>query len=253
MITLALLTVLLAQPQAPFPPDALAQLDGAFGAPLPPLPPVPPVPPLPRGGDALEAKLFPPELVMDHQKDLGLDAKQRNAIADEVARAQGDIVRSQFKLRAATEELSELLDALSLDEKKVLAKADEVMDQEREVKRANLAMLVRVKNLLSAEQRKKMEEIREMEGPREVRKIKKVMEAYRAGLGEGNDRKEGRLVVVAPVESTIEIDGKDAGRSPVVLDLPPGNHKVTITAPDGKRETRAIVVEPGSTSKIVIE
>jgi len=49
-----------------------------------------------------------------------------------------------------------LLDAARVDEAKVLAQADKLMGYEREVKRAHLTMLVRIRNLLTDAERAKL-------------------------------------------------------------------------------------------------
>lgn len=109
----------------------------------------------------LEEALIEPDFIVDNQKEIGLEEKQRNAIIDEIAKAQGDIVRSRWKLQASTSDLKNLLSADRIDETKALAKADEVMNLERDVKRANLAMLIRIKNQLTATQLKKLHDLRD--------------------------------------------------------------------------------------------
>ena len=47
-----------------------------------------------------------------------------------------------------------------IDEARVLEQADKVMAQEREVKKMQLSMLVRIRNLLTPEQIAKLQEIR---------------------------------------------------------------------------------------------
>ena len=112
-------------------------------------------------GDDLQDTLYEPDFIVDHQKDIGLDDKQRNAIIDAIANAQGDLVRSRWKLQASTADLRALLTADKIDETKALAKADEVMNLERDVKRSKLSMLIKVKNLLTADQRKKLDDLRD--------------------------------------------------------------------------------------------
>lgn len=247
MILSALVLTLLSSPPAPprhfAPPAAPFAVAAAGGAFAPPFPPPPPGAP-----DALEARLYSPELVMRRQKELGLDEKQKNAIADEVARAQGDVVRSQFKLQAATEELADLLDGSPVDEKKALAKADEVMALERDVKRTNLAMRLRVKNLLTADQRTKLDEMRE-DGP--GGEYRRAMEM----AGGRRSRETGRLAVAAPAGSVIQLDGKEVGNGgseELVLDVPPGNHMVTVVDAAGKKRTHAVSLRPGGSTSLVI-
>lgn len=54
----------------------------------------------------------------------------------------------------------QLLQQSPADETKILEQADRIMALEREIKRAHLALLVRIKNTLTAEQIAKLEAIR---------------------------------------------------------------------------------------------
>jgi Spy/CpxP family protein refolding chaperone len=117
----------------------------------------------PHGGnpsDPISGKVFPPELIMAHQAELGLDAGQRDAILKEIERAQAQFPRLQWQLQAATEQLSTLLEAPKIDEAKALAQAGEVMRLETEVKKMHLGLLIRIRNLLTELQRAKLQEIR---------------------------------------------------------------------------------------------
>jgi len=63
-------------------------------------------------------------------------------------------------MSAAAEQLSKALEAPKLDEGKVLAQADQVMALERDIKRVHLALLIRIRNVLSDSQRAKLAELR---------------------------------------------------------------------------------------------
>lgn len=119
----------------------------------------PPSPP-PQAADPIASKLFPPELIMTHQAEIGLEDKQREAILKELERAQGQFPRLQWQLQAASEQLSKLLDAPQVDEAKALAQAGEVMKLETEIKRAHLGLLIRIRNALSDTQRSKLQALR---------------------------------------------------------------------------------------------
>ena len=110
--------------------------------------------------DPIGAKLFPPELIMAHQAEIGLEDKQREAILKELEKAQSQFPRLQWQLQAATEQLVKLLDAPQIDEGKTLAQAGEVMKLETEIKRAHLGLLIRIRNTLSDTQRSKLQAIR---------------------------------------------------------------------------------------------
>ena len=114
----------------------------------------------PRAPDPIAGKLYPPELIMSHQTELGIDDKQRDAILKELERAQAQFPRLQWQLQAATEQLSSLLEAPKIDEAKALAQATEVMKLETEIKRMHLGLLIRIRNLLTDAQRAKLQALR---------------------------------------------------------------------------------------------
>jgi len=114
----------------------------------------------PSPGDPIAEKLFPPELIMANQQELGIDDRQREAIVKEVQGLQARVVEVQWQMHAAVSELVKLLDAPKVDEAKTLAQADKVMGFEREVKRSHLTMLIRIRNLLTDAQRAKAATLR---------------------------------------------------------------------------------------------
>jgi Spy/CpxP family protein refolding chaperone len=110
--------------------------------------------------DPIGAKLYPPELIMAHQQELGIDDKQREAIVKEVQNAQSTITKLSWQMQAEAERMGKLLDSPKVDEKQVLAQADKVMNIERDVKKAHLTLLIRLKNLLTDAQRQKLAQLR---------------------------------------------------------------------------------------------
>jgi Spy/CpxP family protein refolding chaperone len=114
----------------------------------------------PPNDDPIGRQLFPPEMVMGHQEELGLQEKQRAAIRSEVHKVQSRFVDLQWQLSEDTEKMASLLRGTPIDEAKVLEQADKVMAQEREVKKMQLSLLVRIRNLLTPEQIAKLQEIR---------------------------------------------------------------------------------------------
>jgi Spy/CpxP family protein refolding chaperone len=97
---------------------------------------------------------------MSNQRELGIDDKQRAAIVKEVQALQGKVVEIQWQMQAAVEELKKLLDEPRVDEARAVAQADKVMGFEREVKRAHLGALIRIRNLLTDAQRAKLVALR---------------------------------------------------------------------------------------------
>lgn len=148
------------------PVAVVALLVAALAAPLraePPMPPMPPGAPMPPprpgmpgppGDDPIGERLFPPDLIMQHQSDIGLDDKQRAAIVDEMSRFQSTMVKLQWDMRAAGEQLAHVLDNPNVDENKALAQADKLMSLEHDMKKAHLTLLIHLKNRLTPDQQK---------------------------------------------------------------------------------------------------
>jgi hypothetical protein len=110
---------------------------------------------------AIESRVFPPELIMDHQGELGIEPAQRDAIVKAVAESQAEMVHLQWDLQGEKERLAKVLDSDHVDEAQSREAAAKLMEKENRVKAQNLAMLVRVKNLIKPEQQKKLRELRD--------------------------------------------------------------------------------------------
>lgn len=115
------------------------------------------------GQDPLAAFVFPPDLVMRHASEIGLDERQRAAVKDAVVKMQGRFLELQWDMQAESEKMARLLQASPVDEAALLAQADKVMGLERDVKRTHLSLLVRIKNLLTDAQRARLGELRRMQ------------------------------------------------------------------------------------------
>ncbi len=106
--------------------------------------------------DPLARVLFPPELVMQHQQDIGLRSEQRAAITKAIQDFQTKVVDLQWRMQEQSQRLATLLDKPAVDQAAALAQVDEVLGVEREVKRAHITLLIQIKNTLSAEQQGKL-------------------------------------------------------------------------------------------------
>jgi Spy/CpxP family protein refolding chaperone len=114
----------------------------------------------PEGEDPIAKRVFPPDKVLAHQQEIGLDEAQRQSLRSEMQKAQRKFVDLQFELQGETEKMLQLLEERPVDESRVLAQADRILGFEKEIKKTHLALLVRVKNLLTREQQAKLSEIR---------------------------------------------------------------------------------------------
>jgi Spy/CpxP family protein refolding chaperone len=109
-------------------------------------------PPSPPPEDPLARVLFPPELVMQHQQDIGLRAEQRAGITKAIQEFQTKVVDLQWRMQDQSQRLATLLGKPAVDQAAALAQVDEVLSVEREIKRAHITLLIQIKNALSAEQ-----------------------------------------------------------------------------------------------------
>ncbi len=119
-----------------------------------------PQPQVPGQADPFARFLFPPELVMQHQGEIGLQDAQREALQTAIQEAQATMVKMQWALTAEAEKLTRLLDSSTLVEKDVLAQVDKILMIEREVKRAQVTLMVRIKNTLTPAQQAKLRDVR---------------------------------------------------------------------------------------------
>ncbi len=113
--------------------------------------------------DPLFATLFPPELIMQHRRAIGLTDEQRDAISQLIGNLQGRVVRLQWDLLDEVQRLAEITAGTRIDLDRSLDQIGNVLDTESEIKQAHLEMLVRIKNLLSAEQQATLERLRAAE------------------------------------------------------------------------------------------
>ena len=113
-----------------------------------------------EGHDPIAEHLFPSDLVLSNQKAVGLDEAQKNFVRSEVLKAQTRFTELQFQLQEAMETLANLLKQNPADEAQILMQLDKVLNAEREVKRTQIALMVRIKNKLTAEQQARLRQLR---------------------------------------------------------------------------------------------
>jgi Spy/CpxP family protein refolding chaperone len=116
-------------------------------------------PPTPDN-DPIGRYLIPPELVMSQSEQIGLNEKQRTTIKGEIQKMQAKFIDAQWDLQEQTGRMTQLLQQSPADETKILEQADKIMALEREIKRAHLTLLIRIKNALTTEQIAKLEAMR---------------------------------------------------------------------------------------------
>ena len=123
------------------------------------------------GEDPLARLFFPPELVLQYASDIRLQAEQRKLIVDAVKSVQGELFELQMQMVERSQELMKALGAVRteqraeaeraesaqrLDEAAVLAEVDKVLAVEREMKRRQMQLLIRIRNALTREQQQRL-------------------------------------------------------------------------------------------------
>ena len=115
--------------------------------------------------DPIGENLFPPELVMQYQQAIGLSEEQRDLIKAEIQKAQARFTDLQWQLQSEVETMASLLRAPRADEQQTLAQLDKILGLERELKRAQFTLVVRIKNILSPEQQARLRELKNRQRP----------------------------------------------------------------------------------------
>lgn len=111
--------------------------------------------------DRFEKAFFDPQLVLQRSRDIGITPQQRAAIMDAVKKAQTDLVPLQLEMTEPALDLVELVEQQRVDEAAALAKADKMLKIENEVKKAQMSLLIRIKNILTREQQDRLRAIRD--------------------------------------------------------------------------------------------
>lgn len=102
--------------------------------------------------DPLMSNLFPPDVIMQNQDAIKLTDEQRQYIIGEIQKVQTLATTVQWRLQAAMEHLGQTVHQDRPDEALAMAQLDSVLTQEREMKRAQIGLLIRLKDHLTAEQ-----------------------------------------------------------------------------------------------------
>ncbi len=113
------------------------------------------------GKDVFKGKLFPPNVVLEHQDALGLTKEQFAAIRAAVVQVQSNVAEHEWDLRMAYQEVLRELDNSPVDDDKVLGLVDAALQAENKVKKLQVAMLIELRNLLTDEQ---MDYLRQVSG-----------------------------------------------------------------------------------------
>ena len=102
--------------------------------------------------DVFKGKLFAPNIILENRDKLQLSKEQFTAIRAAVVEVQAGVAEHEWDMQEAYQALMLELDQSPVDEDKVLEYAGTALLAENQVKKKQMVMLVRLKNLLTAEQ-----------------------------------------------------------------------------------------------------
>jgi Spy/CpxP family protein refolding chaperone len=97
---------------------------------------------------------------MQNQGRLRITESQREAILQEIYKVQATAAQVQWRVSDESEKLNALLERENVSEAQVLEQARQMIMFETAVKQAQLSMLIRVRNLLTLEQRETLKSLR---------------------------------------------------------------------------------------------
>ena len=109
--------------------------------------------------DVFKGKLFAPNVILENQAELNLSKEQFTKIRAAVVEVQTSVAEYEWDMREAYLKLMAELDRVPVSEAAVLEHATTALLAENEVKKRQMVMLVRLKNLLTEEQIATLERI----------------------------------------------------------------------------------------------
>ncbi len=112
--------------------------------------------------DPLAQFMFPPELVMQHQREIGLTDEQKTFLRGEIQRVTLRFTELQWQLQDAMEGLASVMKESSVNEQQALSQLDKILDTEREIKHLHIGLAIRIKNKLTPEQQSRLQGMKRM-------------------------------------------------------------------------------------------
>jgi Spy/CpxP family protein refolding chaperone len=141
----------------------LAVSVAAAQQPQPDQPQQPRMPP-PPPPDMLHNSVFPPDVIMEHQRELGLTEEQKAFMRGEINKTSTVFNDLQWQLQDAMEALRDTMKADQVNEQLALGQLDKVLNAEREIKKLHMALAIRIKNSLTPDQIQKLQNLTQHDG-----------------------------------------------------------------------------------------
>jgi Spy/CpxP family protein refolding chaperone len=142
-----------------------------------------------RAADSMIEGFFSPDLIVKYHDQIGLTDDQGASLKTAFEDAQQRVQGLQQQMQQESKKLADLAKPEKVDEKAVVAQADKILDLEREIKHAQLSLLVVIKNTLTAGQQSKLKELSPAgsAGAGLATKVNQLKEAVQRWQQEGRD------------------------------------------------------------------
>ena len=103
--------------------------------------------------DPLQDVFIPPELILQHQADLGLSDQQKQTIRSRLETLRPELEKKQQALQQQVQTLQQLLQDAKLDEPKLTAQFRALLEHENQMKQLQFNFMLVIRQTLSPEQR----------------------------------------------------------------------------------------------------
>jgi Spy/CpxP family protein refolding chaperone len=103
---------------------------------------------------------FAPELVLKHAREIDLTQAQRGALTKDIGQVTGATTELQLAMMDGLGAVEELSAGDPVNERALLEAIHDVLTAEMRVKEAHMGLLVRIRNLLTPEQRAELKRLR---------------------------------------------------------------------------------------------
>jgi Spy/CpxP family protein refolding chaperone len=142
---------------------AVVPANAQEGPPRPQEPGQAPPPRMPH--DPLANVMFPPEMVMQHQRELELTDQQKTYMRSEIGKTSARFNDLQWQLHDAMEALGETMKGAQVNEQQALAQLDRVLETEHQIKRLHMELAIKIKNNLTPDQQQKLQNMKRIREP----------------------------------------------------------------------------------------
>jgi len=111
--------------------------------------------------DPLQDVFIPPELILQHQADLGLSDQQKQTIRSRLEKLRPELEKKQKALQQQVQTMQQLLQDAKLDEPKLTAQFHTILEHENQAKQLQFNFMLVIRQTLSSEQRAKAQKLKQ--------------------------------------------------------------------------------------------